>query len=319
MSVDLRDDVIHLVGTDVTISIPARAVRVRPRLGQTALRIELPDGGLLVGGELSALADQLPPAGEGLAHRLESHPGLVLIAFALLPVVAWLGYRQTIPWIARVAVYRFPPAIEAGIGREALGVLDQQLVGPTSLDANRRAGVSAAFGELSGHAGLPDAALMYRDGTAVGANAFALPGGILVVTDQLVSQLTDEQVVAVIAHELGHVAHRHALRALFQGSLLVLLANMVLGDAGGVTMMASQVPALLAQMRYSRDHEREADAYAFELLRRSGRSPLLLGDALAALERADGGMGSGPLRYLSTHPATDDRMQAARDAVPPPE
>ena len=55
--------------------------------------------------------------------------------------------------------------------------------------------------------------LLFRDGGKFGANAFALPSGKIIVTDQLASLLNDEQIVGVLAHELGHVVYRHGMRA----------------------------------------------------------------------------------------------------------
>ena len=72
---------------------------------------------------------------------------------------------------------------------------------------------------------------------------------------------------------------------------------------------------LLLETGFSRDHEREADAFAFDLLRRTGRSPADFAAIMARLAEHHGEAGGGPVSYLSTHPASEDRIRAARDAA----
>jgi Zn-dependent protease with chaperone function len=111
-----------------------------------------------------------------------------------------------------------------------------------------------------------------------------------------------------------------------------------LGDASNVASLATTLPTLVLHTSYSRDFEREADQFSFELLKKTGRSPKLFAEAMAALEaeraRDDGDegcatpeeAGSPPkepkkprsrlnLGYLSTHPETQERIKAAEEAA----
>jgi Zn-dependent protease with chaperone function len=107
--------------------------------------------------------------------------------------------------------------------------------------------------------------LKFRGGGKIGANAFALPGGFVVLTDELVALAeTDLEIIAVLMHELGHVEMRHTLRQTLQGALPGLLLAAMTGD---VDSLASGLPAALMQLRYSRQMETEADAYALASLR----------------------------------------------------
>ncbi|MBL8512278.1 MAG: M48 family metallopeptidase, partial [Betaproteobacteria bacterium] len=116
------------------------------------------------------------------------------------------------------------------------------------------------------------------------------PGGVIVVTDQLVEVMpSEEEVMAVLAHELGHVKERHSLRHLLQDSITALMGLAIFGDVSGLTSVAVALPTVLINTGYSRDFEREADQYAFALLRATGRSPRLFASALSALENARDG------------------------------
>ena len=147
-------------------------------------------------------------------------------------------------------------------------------------------------------------------------NALALPGGIIVVTDEMVhTTANDAEFLAVVAHEMGHVHGHHAMRLVLQGSGLAVLMTALAGDAVGTTILAAALPAVLLRTRYSRQFESEADDYAFAMLKRHGQSPQAFADlmrrlSLDAREPAD----AHSLRqYLSTHPATEDRIRRAEE------
>jgi predicted Zn-dependent protease len=145
-------------------------------------------------------------------------------------------------------------------------------------------------------------------------NALALPGGTIVVTDELVhATANDAEFLAVVAHEIGHVRGHHAMRLVLQDSGMAVLMTALAGDAVGTTLLAAALPAVLLRTRYSRQFESEADDYAFAMLRRHGHSPQAFADLMRRLRlqlHAKEESGS-LLQYLSTHPATEERIQRA--------
>jgi Zn-dependent protease with chaperone function len=152
----------------------------------------------------------------------------------------------------------------------------------------------------------------------MGANAFALPDGTIVMLDELVDLTKDDnEIIAVLAHERGHVERRHALRMVLQSSVVGLALAWYVGDVSGLLATA---PAIIAQAKYSRDMEREADIYAEQTMLANGLSPCLLGTMLDKLEAAhlakfkeqhpvaDADKADAAMDYLSSHPATKERM-----------
>nr|WP_319248103.1 M48 family metallopeptidase [uncultured Celeribacter sp.] len=145
-------------------------------------------------------------------------------------------------------------------------------------------------------------------------NAFALPGGRIVVMRGLIDEAeTPDEVAAVIAHEIGHVAHRdptrHALRSV--GTFGVL--SLVLGDfAGGSVVLLGANQLVNAQ--YSQGAESAADAYAHDLLPRAGVSPAALAPLFERLKEAYGDS-EGLAAHLSSHPQLGDRVTRARAAA----
>ncbi len=324
-------------GGDVLREYALADARVQPRVGELPLRIALPEGALLVA-EAAAVAQAFPlPRATGIAHALESHLGVVVASMAGLVVAGWFGYTAGVPWLARQIAFHLSPALEAQIATQGMNTLDRYVFKPSKMDAERRSRLRLKYAELASGLGpaARDSHLEFRNGGWIGANAFAMPGGVVVVTDQLGAIVDDEHMLAVLAHELGHLEYRHGTRNMLQDSIVGLVSMALYGDAHAVAGLAATLPTVMLHTGYSRDFEREADQFAFRLLKSTGRQPRLLGEALARLERARDADpedcpapadGKAPKRdqratrprmevgYLSTHPATEERIRAAEQA-----
>ncbi len=144
------------------------------------------------------------------------------------------------------------------------------------------------------------------------------------MTDELVSLAgTGPGMLGVLAHEAGHIAQRHGLQQIIQASAVGALAAYMFGDFSSVL---AGVPAAMLTLRYSREHEREADAYAIDIMQRNRLPPSALADVLLALQGqnrsadknkpAPGANAEEPALddFLSTHPHTRERIEALRAA-----
>ena len=147
----------------------------------------------------------------------------------------------------------------------------------------------------------------------LGPNAFALPGGDIVITDALVVLLksagdtVDPALLGVVAHELGHVRERHGLRLVFEAGAITALTGWWLGDFSSILAAA---PALAAQAGYSRDHERSADFEARRVMRAAGIDPAAMATFFQAVQKAAPERdGESPAFGLSTHPVDSERIR----------
>jgi predicted Zn-dependent protease len=145
-------------------------------------------------------------------------------------------------------------------------------------------------------------------------NAFAAPGGRMLVFDELIGMTeSPEELAGVLAHEIEHVERRHSTRALFRDLTVGIIQAAVTGDlANGAFAMDGA--ATLATLAHHRDEELEADAGGLDLLRAAEIDPagmITMFEKFAKLE----GSGSDAASYLSTHPATRDRIQRLRALV----
>ncbi|MEL0169324.1 MAG: M48 family metallopeptidase [Pseudomonadaceae bacterium] len=267
---------------------------------------------------LQALAAGLNAADGGTVwlRRLELNIPLVLVSLLVVAGMLVGGVLWGVPWLSKNVAYLVPVALEQRAGEEGMATLDQFWLSPSELEEERQQALLrsmqpylVALGER-----YPEHALKvhFRDGGELGANAFALPGGNLVFTDQMVALAEhDEELVAVLAHEVGHAVHRHSMRNLVQGSLLVFVMVSLTGDVSAASDLVTGVPALLATLSYRRGMEEEADDFALAFLQEQNISPQRFAAIMLRLDPPSGEEGEGDelSGFLSTHPPTPERIE----------
>jgi len=319
----VTDGQVIVEGDGVHRREPLSSARVSERMGAAARMVSFPDGAFCEVHDHDALDRLLEATGHrpSLVVRLQSRWRMAALALAVCAGVAVAGYVFVLPWAADKASVHVPQAAVDAMSDKTLSLLEERVLQPSRADPARADAIGRAFARMH----VPDGArishrVLFRSAPAIGPNAFALPSGTIIVTDGLLD-LTDrdEEVLAVLAHELGHVARRHGVRQVLQSSAVGLFVTWYLGD---VSSLLTTVPAALLEARYSRDLEREADDFAARMLRENAMSPELLVAMLGRLEGAHRGnrrddAGDREARkslpdYLSTHPATEERIARLR-------
>ena len=290
------------------------------RVGNTPRWLYLPGGGACVTSDNDAV-DRMTRGRryERLLHRWESRPAYAAIAIALVAAAVWLLLDSIVPKAVDAIATRIPVQTETALGEQTLSSLDQGFLKPSKLPEARQTALRSKFDAMV--RATRDATpyrLEFRASPVVGPNAFALPSGIIVMTDELVKYSNnDHEVLGVLAHELGHVHHRHTMRRLLEGSATALIIAGITGDVAAATSLAAAAPALLLQTKYSRDNEREADRYAIDMMRKVNYNPghlaAILGRMNAKGPRTKGG---GLPTFLSSHPPTEEREALARAGTP---
>ena len=324
LSIDGGDLLLHDSG--VELRWPLHEVHVSERLGNTPRLLTYAGGGHCEVNDQAGLDNLLAQtgAGRGWLDRLQHSLPWALAAVVLILVSFAAAYRYALPWGAEVLAMRIPGTVLQKLGDSTLETLDRFVLKPSKLDAARQQELSDAYARLSPPA---DAQLKYRivfrSSPEMGANAFALPDGSIVMLDELVNLTRDDnEIIAVLAHERGHIERRHAMRMVLQSSVVGLVLAWYVGDVSGLLATA---PAIIMQAKYSRDMEREADVYAEQTLQINGLSPCLLASILDKLEAAHlaakkekdkeeqpaagAGKRNEAMDYLASHPATQERKR----------
>lgn len=328
VTLTLASNLLSLRGEAIERDDDIAALRVSEPMGQAPRLISFPDGAHCEVRDHAGMAQLLAASDfrDGWVVRVQAHWRWAVASIVVAVAAVFAGYYWALPAASAWIAYRVPERVLAQLGSGSIQVLDRTFFSPSKLPAARQQQLSGAFerlvppGNIRSHY-----TLLFRDGGAVGANAMALPDGTMVITDQLIALAeNDEEILAVLTHELGHLNRRHGLRMLIQGSIVAFVVSWYIGD---VSSVAAGVPALLLQARYSRDHERDADNYGAAMLKANGISPRRLADILAKLEASHRSKSDKPEKpgtdntaqrgigdYLASHPATRERIDALNNA-----
>lgn len=312
-------------GDGIDLSYPLETVRLSHAVAGTRRTIRFPDSSLC---ELfnDVSVDQLVGRDKtGLLHRIldrwERSIPLALAALILTIAIVASFIRFVVPSIASHVAHVIPQSSEERLGKETLALLDRMALKESTLPVGRRGEVNSLFERMK--ADIPTAKgyrLEFRSGGHIGANAFALPGGTIVMTDEMVKLARrDEELAGVLAHEAAHIRNRHALRHVLQSTGTGLLIAAVTGDITSITSLSATLPTALIDAGYSRDFEYEADDAAVEYLLKTGKNPKVYAGTLAKLQsehdRRSGGQRGGrswsPMDLFATHPETPERMERA--------
>jgi Zn-dependent protease with chaperone function len=293
-------------------------VRISDRIGDSPRRLRFTDGAhceVAGAAALTQLLGTARPDADSRVSRWEQSTRAVVLATSGLVIAAAIGYFLLLPVAATTIADRLPAAAVDRLSADALRGLDATLLRPTQLSEARQTELTTAFQRLR----LPgfDAGqrrLHFRRSRNLGPNALALPSGDIVVTDDLVwFAQHDQEILGVLAHEAGHVAGRHGLRRIAQHSAVAIVFSWYVGD---VSVLAALVPTVMLNAKYSRDVEREADDYAIRALADNEIPASRLAAILERMDRfmAERGVTAATLGYLSTHPATEERLRRLRSA-----
>lgn len=307
---------LQLVGTDVVLTgeierrYPLKTADLSEASMGATRRMRFPDGACLEILDNAGFGRMLEGGGHQDSALVRIYQSWRATALALAAAVALLFavHRFGVPVLSAQLAQAVPATLEQRVGRDTLAMLDSGPFSPSELPAGRQAEIVRRFRSLSLPSGNDMAARIIFRNSRAGPNAFALPAGQIVVTDQLVAGLeSDDELMAVIAHELGHLAERHLLQRLIHTTLTGAAMTLLFGD---VSALAANLPTVLLDLRHSRDNELAADDYALRVLRLNGMSPAALASALHRLHALQMTKDQGPSMpdYLSTHPGLAMRI-----------
>lgn len=240
---------------------------------------------------------------------------LAVLAASVLALLAAI-YVYAIPLASRLVLAVVPLSVDRAVGDVFFDSMNEVTLAPSRLSESEQARLRTAFSEALQRADgreTWETTLEFRTG-AIGPNAFALPGGRIVITDELVSLVDarEDVVVGVLAHEYGHVKARHGVRMVAQSALLRMGTSLLLGDYSALLAAA---PALLGEQAYSRDFERDADAESVRVMKAAGLSPAAMVSFFEKLAEKDFGSDSGIAIAFASHPADAERVDYFRRAA----
>lgn len=300
-------DELHVEGADVSRSVPLAEVDFGEPLVGAPRCLELPDGGRCEVINEAALARLLAESGvnESRVVRLQRSWRWAIASFLFVLSGSVSAYLWGLPEAARILAAKLPQELVQRVSGDALEQLDRQYFKPSLITVERQQEIRRRSAAFFDGRDLPPWTLHFRESRALGVNAFSLPDGNIVLLDGLTVKLDDDEINAVLAHELGHVVYRHALRSLIESATMSIILAAWLGD---VSSAAVGIGGLLLKSGYSRDAELEADAYAASTLLKCCHSTEALQSALTKVNQPS----RGSYSLLDSHPDVRQRIAAIR-------
>lgn len=146
-------------------------------------------------------------------------------------------------------------------------------------------------------------------------NAFACADGSVRVYTSLMDLMTDEELLGVIGHEIGHVGKHHSRKAIKNELLTGALRDIVASSEGSIGRLADsqlgELGEVMLNAKYSRKQESEADDYGYDFLKKNKKNPIGIVKALEklqALDRQSSKMSRYISKLFSTHPESEERV-----------
>lgn len=298
---------------------PIRRVKISVRLADLPRRLTFADGGsfeTLDNDGVDALIGRARHMlNGGWIDRLERSWRAVVASIILAVLTSAAFVKWGMPAIALVLARETPPSVAVVASDQSLHLIDKAYLAPSELPDADRKKAQNLFGRVAQVSSCAPyrCVLLFRKGRHMGANAFALPDGRIVMTDALWKLFrNDDEIEGVFAHEIAHVRHAHGLQGVYEASLVPAAIAFITGDLSQVSQISVILPGVLIQSAYSRNFETEADRDAARVMRQLGGQPSAMADLLERLERTTcGKQGCGP-DWLGDHPAGKKRAELLR-------
>ncbi|AMM50098.1 hypothetical protein TH61_01390 [Rufibacter sp. DG15C] len=228
-------------------------------------------------------------------------PGLYALALLFLAGLA-ACYFWLLPAAADFLSRQMPVATEITLGEKIYA----QLVDKEEVDTVRTQHAQRFLKQLSITSEYPLAITVVQDKTV---NAFALPGGHMVIFTGLLDQLqTPEELAALLGHEYAHVQERHTLRSMARQLSTYVFLSLLLNDVAGLSGLILENADKLNALHYSRSLEQEADTQGFFLLKANKLDPKGMQRLFERLQKAAPSSSEVPT-LVSSHPLTSERLK----------
>ncbi len=251
------------------------------------------------------------PNAESWLSYLEQKKTVILVGIMLMAGLVITVPKYGLPWMGDQVAHWIPQSWLMMAGDETLEILDESFFSPSELAPQDQDQFTKEFNRMASLV-LKDqtARLVFRQSEEIGPNAFALPGGLVVLTDELVEIAEDQAgVIGVLAHELGHVQLKHPARRLVRSLMALALVSLIFDDAATFAEELAAISGSLISLAYTREFEEEADRAGKEILIGAGLSPIPLADLLQKLSDGCEENCSQLPEWLTTHPSVPSRIE----------
>ena len=295
------------------------ALKITDKIGSVPREISLPDLGLLVVESTQQTDYWLSKNGKyDKTSSMEKSRGFIIGASIGVPAFLYGFFAYLVPVIAIAFADIVPDSAVELASSRTMSIMDSQVLDKSDISDAEQALLLKEMHAVIDQLTLTTSSfnIQFRKSEFMGANAFALPNGTIVFTDEFIELVESDidMIVAVLLHEIGHVEHKHSMRLIAETLATAIAVDFFLGDLGALVEFFAGVTNTVAQNQFSRELEWEADEFALGQLTRLGKEKDDFAKAMERLSRES--EGSIALeKYLSSHPNMKERIMNARNKL----
>jgi Zn-dependent protease with chaperone function len=299
----LLDDCVWI--QEINVTYPLKTIEVGAKLKDTPQSVSFTDGSYCT----LLASDFFSPPNDGInrfAFKLESKTRYSVFAILFIALLTAFSLTFGSTLAANAIANALPQSAIDAISQSALSILDNNYLSPSKLSEEKQEAIKRSFAQINDD---KCCALRFRQSNTLGANAFALPNGDIILLDDLVYLEEDEQmrgILAILAHEKAHIKLKHGLKNIIKVSISSAIVGYLIGDFSG---LAAGGATAIIDAGYSREYEEEADAYAIEKMRELGVSTRYAADIFEKLRLKTG----DDYSLLDSHPLMDERIKRFRE------
>ena len=270
----------------------------------------LQDPALQVNSDIAAQAKHL-------RHKSKKLWAGLAIVVVLIIAIIWGLFASLTP-LSEIVANNIPSEWEQQLGKNSFEQIKQQQRILNNAELNQQ--LTLFTQHLTKH--VKDSKFPFSITVVVDSNvnAFALPGGYIVINSGLITAAENgNEVLGVLAHEIAHVTRQHGIRNIIKSVGIYVLIQSLLGDSSGLMAVLADAAPMLITQKYSRDFEREADEVGLNYLITANINPDGMVSFFRKLQniQQDAGLSTleNSLTLLSTHPATSERIATLQEKI----
>lgn len=261
-------------------------IAISPRIGDSTRFLTLPSGQLFETDDNDKVDDLINLFSENLHSHIHTDARFIRISvMAVILLLSWMFISLGVPALTYKIAMKVPEKMLIEYGQGALKDLDDKYFSKSKITDKRQQTITKRFKEL-----LPDEHrklaynLHFREVEKIGANAFALPSGDIIISDNLIElSMNNDEIMSILLHEIAHVELRHAVQGVIRTSSILLFVVAVTGDITSLSAALVGVPALLLNSNYSRQMEWDADGYSLKKMQSLDINPAAFSSILSKI------------------------------------
>jgi Zn-dependent protease with chaperone function len=295
-------------------------VNAKSKLGNLPREIILPNDRLLVCTPSPLLNQWLDGGAGSRISQMETKKPWLIASVLLVPLLLYVIFVQGMPWAAVKFADQIPYSIKTVASQHTLSALDYSMLEPSTLPDLQREQLMMGFNAVVEQVSEPgtenDIRVHFRNSELIGPNAFALPDGTIVFTDDLVALVDGDQALldAILLHEIGHVAQNHSMQMVAESLFATLAISYFFGDLSGAIESFIGIGSSVVQNQYSQKHEWQADNFAISKLKLMHRDTADFADVMRKLSNETDQQGAEN-SWFQSHPSTKARIENAESAA----